>query len=110
VLTTLVTVNPMYAYFDVDERTYLELVGASSGGQSTWTADLHYPVLMRLANEDQFTRTGSINFLDNRVNANTGTIRMRATFDNPVGILKAGLFVRIRLADRHAVPRLPYSG
>jgi RND family efflux transporter MFP subunit len=52
---------------------------------------------MRLSNEDQYTREGIVNFIDNRVNANTGTIRMRGVFSNPKGVLKPGLFVRIRL-------------
>jgi RND family efflux transporter MFP subunit len=87
----------MYAYFDVDERTYLELTGGSSSEQGAWFNTLQYPVLMRLANEDNFSRSGTINFLDNRVNANTGTVRMRGVFENPSGALKSGLFVRIRL-------------
>jgi RND family efflux transporter MFP subunit len=102
-LTTIVTTTPLYAYFDVDERTYLELVGRTPSGPGSWftgsesLAQGQYPVLIRLANEEEFTRLGRINFLDNRVNANTGTIRMRGTFDNTEGFLKAGLFVRIRL-------------
>jgi RND family efflux transporter MFP subunit len=97
VLTTIVKDDQLYAYFDVDERTYLELVGSDSPEQSSWLAGLQIPVLMRLANEDQFTRSGVINFIDNRVNATTGTLRMRAVFDNAKGLLRAGLFVRIRL-------------
>jgi RND family efflux transporter MFP subunit len=97
ILTTIVTVNPLYAYFDVDERTYLDLVNTSGGEQASWFSALQYPVLMRLANEDQFTHAGTINFLDNRVNANTGTITMRGVFENTAGKLKSGLFVRLRL-------------
>lgn len=92
VLTTLVTEDPLYAYFDVNERTYLELVGSSTG-----RSVLGLPVLMRLANEAEFVRPGTIDFVDNRVNAMTGTIRMRGVFPNEAKILKPGLFVRIRL-------------
>ena len=92
VLTTLVTENPLYAYFDVNERTYLDLVGSSTGKPV-----LGLPVLMRLSNEADFNRPGSIDFVDNRVNATTGTIRMRGVFPNEAKILKPGLFVRIRL-------------
>jgi multidrug efflux pump subunit AcrA (membrane-fusion protein) len=81
----------------VDERTYLDLVGSVSPGQSSWLAGLQFPVLMRLANEDDFARSGVINFIDNRVIATTGTVRMRGVFQNPHGVLKSGLFVRIRL-------------
>jgi RND family efflux transporter MFP subunit len=97
VLTTIVTENPVYAYFDVDERTYLELTTTPSTGSAGLFSTQHYPVLMRLANEEEFTQKGEINFLDNRVNANTGTVRMRGVFENFKGVLKSGLFVRIRL-------------
>lgn len=85
-LTTLVTESPVYVYFDVDERTYLDLKKQGEG-----------KVLMRLANEEDFTRLGNIDFVDNRVIATTGTIRMRGVFDNPNGALTAGLFARVRL-------------
>src|SRR5262249_5059637 len=97
VLTTIVRDDQLYAYFDVDERTYLDLVGPHTSEKSAWLAGLEFPVLMRLANEDEFTRKGTVNFIDNRVNANTGTLRMRAVFDNAHGLLRSGLFVRIRL-------------
>jgi RND family efflux transporter MFP subunit len=97
ILTTIVSDSQLYAYFDVDERTYLDLVGHQSTGQTSWLHGLQFPVMMRLANEEEFTRSGTINFIDNRVNAGTGTIRMRAVFDNSQGLLRAGLFVRIRL-------------
>ncbi|HLJ98163.1 MAG TPA: efflux RND transporter periplasmic adaptor subunit, partial [Gemmataceae bacterium] len=83
-LTTVVTEDPMYAYFDVDERTYLDLVGTAESAQgAAWVTGRKYPVLMRLANEDEFKRAGVIDFVDNRVNGNTGTIRMRGVFENP---------------------------
>ncbi|HEV3078455.1 MAG TPA: efflux RND transporter periplasmic adaptor subunit [Gemmataceae bacterium] len=96
-LTTIVSDNPLYAYFDVDERTYLDLMDTASAGHASWLTELQFPVMMRLANEEQFSRSGKVNFVDNRVNATTGTIRMRGVFDNPTGVLKSGLFVRIRL-------------
>jgi RND family efflux transporter MFP subunit len=99
ILTTIVRDDELYAYFDVDERTYLDLIGTTSSAPSLGTVpnQLEFPALLRLANEDDFSRTGVVNFVDNRVNANTGTIRMRAVFPNPNGALRAGLFVRIRL-------------
>ncbi len=97
ILTTIVEDDQLYAYFDVDERTYLDLIGSATLGKSALAGQLQFPTLLRLANEDDFSRTGMVNFVDNRVNANTGTIRMRAVFANPGGTLRAGLFVRIRL-------------
>ncbi len=97
-LTTLVADSQLYAYFDVDERTYLNLVGRDTPSASALSEKLRFPVLLSLANENyQFNRSGVVDFVDNRVNANTGTIRMRAVFDNPAGALRSGLFVRIRV-------------
>jgi RND family efflux transporter MFP subunit len=96
-LTSVMSESPMYAYFDVDERTYLDLLQAAGEKASMWVTDLQFPVLMRLANEDEYSRAGKVNFVDNQVVANTGTIRMRGVFDNQQGTLKPGLFVRIRL-------------
>jgi RND family efflux transporter MFP subunit len=96
-LTRLVAEDPVYAYFEVDERTYLNLVQTANWGRTSSSQKLTLPVLMRLANEEDFVRSGTITFLDNRVTSTTGTITMRAEFDNPYGIFKAGLFVRIRL-------------
>jgi RND family efflux transporter MFP subunit len=96
ILTTIVTENRMYAYFDVDERTYLELLTMLPAAGAT-SPGLKVPVLMRLANENEFARVGTVDFVDNRVVATTGTVRMRGVFDDPTGHLKAGLFVRIRL-------------
>jgi multidrug efflux system membrane fusion protein len=96
-LTLIVAENPMYAYFDVDERTYLDLLAQTMPGKSPGKEGLHLPVLMRLANEEEFATVGYVDFVDNRVVATTGTVRMRGVFDNAKGQLKAGLFVRIRL-------------
>jgi RND family efflux transporter MFP subunit len=98
ILTTLVSDQQLYAYFDVDERTYLNLVGSKERDHGSWMNALEFPVLMSLANEGgEFLHKGIVNFIDNRVIATTGTIRMRGVFDNGDGKLKSGLFVRIRL-------------
>jgi RND family efflux transporter MFP subunit len=96
-LTTIVSEDPVYAYFDVDERTYLDLLHSVPAGQGSWFTGPQFPVWIRLANEQEFTHAGTINFIDNRVNAGTGTVRMRGVFRNSDGYLKPGLFVRIRL-------------
>ena len=89
-LTTIVTLEPMYAYFDVDERTLLKL--RRLGG-----ALKNLPVLLGLADEDEFPHAGKIDFIDNRVDTATGTLRVRGVFTNPDRILSPGLFVRIRV-------------
>ncbi len=89
-LTTIVSLEPMYAYFDVDERTLLKL--RRLGGA---LKDL--PVLLGLADEEEFPHVGKIDFIDNRVEAGTGTLRVRGVFTNADRLLTPGLFVRIRV-------------
>lgn len=105
-LTTIVIEDPVWAYFNVDERTFLNLTGQLPGGPSDLLKDKTFRVLMRLANEDKFAHWGKIDFLDNRLNANTGTIPLRGVFDNPRGYLKPGLFVGIRLPVGKSYPAL----
>jgi RND family efflux transporter MFP subunit len=97
ILTTLVTVDPIYATFDVDERTTLRLQRLAREGKMKWSLDQSLPVFMGLADEEGFSQEGTINFADNRVDPDTGTWRLRGRFANPQGILSPGLFVRIRL-------------
>ncbi len=96
-LTTIVSDRQLYAYFDVDERTFLDLLHWTSPGKRPWFTTLRFPAQLRLANEDRFAHAGTVNFIDNRVSATTGTVRVRAVLDNPSRALKAGLFVRVRL-------------
>jgi RND family efflux transporter MFP subunit len=97
IMTTIVSEGLMYVYFDVDERTYLNLVHSTSPGLWSWLSALQFPVLLQLANEEEFTHEGTVKFIDNQVNPGTGTIKMRAEFPNPRGALKPGLFARVRL-------------
>ena len=89
VLTTLVSVSPVYAYFDIDEQTYLKHVNA--GGSSD--------VRVGLIDEEGYPHGAKLDFVDNRVDANHGTIRARAVLDNKDGRLTPGLFARIRLVS-----------
>ncbi len=99
-LTTIVSEDPIYVNFDVDERTLLNLLGPTYRKVGR-LPDVRFPVLIRLANEDEFRfdpkHAGVVNFIDNQVTATSGTIRMRGVFHNPDGQLKAGLFARVRL-------------
>ncbi|HEX7830986.1 MAG TPA: efflux RND transporter periplasmic adaptor subunit [Thermoanaerobaculia bacterium] len=88
-LTTVVSMNPIYATFEADEQTYLKY------GDVARRAGL--PIRMALANDNDFPREGKMDFLDNQVNPATGTIRGRAVFDNNDRGLTPGLFVRLRL-------------
>ncbi|PKO59229.1 MAG: efflux transporter periplasmic adaptor subunit [Betaproteobacteria bacterium HGW-Betaproteobacteria-19] len=89
-LTTLVSVARMYAAFDVDEQSFLALINGRKG---------RVPVLLGLANEDDYPRLGTVSSVDNRMDTSSGTIRVRAVFDNPDGTLLPGLYARIRLGS-----------
>lgn len=95
-LSTIVSQDPIYAYFDVDERTMLRLQRWAQDGKIN--GDLSdVEVTMALADEDGYPHQGKINFEDNRVDANTGTLRVRGVFRNADRLLSPGLFVRVRL-------------
>ena len=94
-LTTVVSVDPIYASFDADEQTYLRYGDRArqhaSGGQGG------LPIQMALADEQTFPHEGTLQFLDNQLDPSTGTINGRAVFRNPDRRLTPGLFVRLRL-------------
>jgi RND family efflux transporter MFP subunit len=96
-LTTLVSVDPMYAYFDVDEGTVLRVRKLIREGKVRSARDVEVPVLLGLANEEGFPHRGTINFVDNQVNPRTGTLRVRGVFPNKDESLAPGYFARVRL-------------
>src|SRR5438132_933855 len=96
-LTTVVSVDPMYAYFDVDEHTALRVRRLVREGKSDSPRDGGYPVSLGLANEAGHPHRGTINFADNQVNPKTGTIRLRGVFPNKEQVLLPGLFARVRV-------------
>ena len=95
-LTTIVSLDPIYVYFDTDEQSYLKYMGGVSAKSGR-------PVLIGLANETGFPHQGTLNFVDNRIDGASGTIRARALLSNPNAQLTPGLFARVRLlgSDRH---------
>src|SRR6266566_502675 len=95
-LTTLVSLDPIYVYFDADEQTYLKYARVSRTA-GTSSHDLTNAALLGLADEDGFPHVGRVNFVDNQVSSTTGTIRVRATFPNKNFALTPGLFARVRL-------------
>jgi len=95
-LTTLVSLDPIYVYFDVDEQTYLKYARVTQT-HGTNSHDLRGAALLGLADEDGFPHLGQVSFVDNQVSSSTGTIRLRATFTNKNLSLTPGLFARIRL-------------
>jgi RND family efflux transporter MFP subunit len=96
-LTTIVSVDPMYAYFDVDEHTVLRVKQLIREGKAKTPDDAQIPVWLGLANEDGHPHRGVINFIDNQVNPKTGTLRARGVFPNQDEALSPGYFARVRV-------------
>jgi multidrug efflux system membrane fusion protein len=90
-LTTIVSLDPIYVYFDTDEQAYLKYMGAQATGPQG------REVLIGLANESGFPHQGRLNFVDNRVDGASGTISARALLSNPNRLFTPGLFARVRL-------------
>jgi RND family efflux transporter MFP subunit len=96
-LTTIVSVDPMYANFDPDEHTALRVRQLAREGKSDSPRDGGYPVFLGLENETGYPHRGTINFVDNQVNPRTGTIRLRGVFENKDQVFIPGLFGRVRV-------------
>jgi membrane fusion protein, multidrug efflux system len=96
-LTTIVSVDPMYAYYDVDERTVQRISQLMREGKVKWARQTAWPVSLGLATEPGFRHQGTVNFVDNQVNPKTGTLRVRGVFPNKDESLSPGFFARVRV-------------
>lgn len=96
-LTTIVSTNPIHCYFDADEQAFLKYARLSREGKRESSRDVKNPVYLSLVNEDGFPHVGHMDFVDNQIDPNTGTIRGRAIFPNDDNTLTPGLFAEIRL-------------
>jgi RND family efflux transporter MFP subunit len=110
-LTTIMSVDPMYVYFDMDERTVLrvqqlardtktvkeEAPPTNGKNGSLWLVPHGVPVFLGLANQTGFPHEGTIDFVDNQINPKTGTLRVRGVFPNKDESLTPGLFGRVRV-------------
>lgn len=94
VLTTVVSQDPVHVYFEADEQTWLRYSRGSSEDQRVGT---DRAVRVGLAGEDGWPHAGTLDFIDNRVDPATGTIRARAVLRNPDGLFTPGLFARVQL-------------
>lgn len=92
VLTSLVSANPMYVSFNGDEATYLQL------GQRARSKPSELKIRVGLANETGFPHAGRLEFVDNQIDPQSGSVRMRAVVDNADGLLTPGLFAKVQLA------------
>jgi RND family efflux transporter MFP subunit len=96
-LTTIVSLDPIYCYFETDERAYLREVRRSRAGEGANASGNTTPVFLALTDEVGFPHQGYIDFIDNRLDASTGTITGRAVIPNPHLTLTPGLFARVRV-------------
>ncbi|HEY0791784.1 MAG TPA: efflux RND transporter periplasmic adaptor subunit [Chthoniobacterales bacterium] len=97
VLTTVVSVDPIYAYFNVDERTIQKYIDQVKHDQRPDSRITDTPVYLQLENETGFPHEGIIDFINNTYNSSTGTLQIRGRFHNDDGFLLPGAFVNIRL-------------
>lgn len=96
-LSTVVTMNPIYVTFEGDEQVYLKYQTMSQSGQRQSSRDARNPVQVGLANETGYPHKGEMVFVDNQLNAGTGTIRAKAELSNADGVFTPGLYARVRL-------------
>lgn len=94
VLTTLVSIDPIHFYFDVDEATYLKYARMGEGSEAQARE-----ALIGLADETGFPHTAKLDFVDNAIAESTGTMRGRAIMNNPDGLITPGMFGRVRLVS-----------
>lgn len=94
-LTTIMAVDPVYLSFDVSEADYLRYTRLRNQAGAARGEAL--PVYAKLADEKDWVRRGRIDFIDNQLDSRSGTIRLRAVFDNPDGLLTPGVFARLRV-------------
>jgi RND family efflux transporter MFP subunit len=105
VLTSVVSVNPVYVYFDVDEQTWLKLdhlrADAKQAGRNA-----RIEAAMGLADETGYPHEGRLDFVDNQLHTGSGTMRLRAVFDNADGLYTPGLYARVQLQSGQAKSRV----
>nr|WP_245623446.1 efflux RND transporter periplasmic adaptor subunit [Catenovulum maritimum] len=92
ILTSIVSSQKMYAYFDIDERTWNQYFASTSASDQL-------PVVMQLLGNKDFEHIGKVDFIDNQINTSTGTLRVRATFSANSNQLRAGSFARVKISS-----------
>lgn len=96
-LTTIVSLDPIYCYAEADEQSFLKYTRLAQEGKRPSSREVRNPAYLALADETGFPHKGYVDFVDNQLDPNTGTIRGRGIFPNPDLTLTPGLFARIRI-------------
>lgn len=104
-LTTIVSTSPIYATFEVDERRFLRYLSDAAPGDDGSALDA-IPIFLGLTDEEGHPHHGRIEFVDNRVDPRSGTILVRAVFDNADGRLKPGMYARLKVGGTASVGAL----
>ena len=99
-LTTVVSLDPIHVYFDADETSYLSYVRLSRSGVRRSSREVANPVRLQVADEQGFPHRGTMDFVDNRIDLATGTMRGRAIFPNSDLLLIPGLFAKVQLLGK----------
>jgi len=105
-LTNIVTVNPVFVYVDIDENSLIQLQALRREGKILLDKDKRIPVRMQLSGETGYPHPGFIESFDNRLDAGTGSLLVRAQFDDPDGMLTPGLFARVEIPMTAEYPAL----
>lgn len=105
-LATIASIDPIRLEFTVDEGAYLRYLQVSNATGAASDRGLRLPVRLKLLDETSYSHEGRIDFVDNVIDRNTGTIRMRATVDNPDGKLTPGMFARVKVQASPATEKL----
>jgi RND family efflux transporter MFP subunit len=105
-LTTVVSQDPLYCYVDVDERSVLKYLQLRREGRRVSALDAEIPIEVALADEQGFPHKGHVNFVDNKVDPTTGTLRCRGVIANPEHTLGPGFFARLRIPGSGKYPAL----
>jgi membrane fusion protein, multidrug efflux system len=103
VLTTLVSVSPVYVNFEIDEQAYIRYAARGASGS---TGVDQIAVAVGLASEESYPHRGYVKSIDNQLDTSSGTVRVRAVLDNSSGVLTPGLFARVRMGGAPDQPRL----
>lgn len=101
-LTNVVTQDPIQVYFDVSENNLIKYKRFAGQGKSVGATDIGMAVAIALPDETNFPHSGKLDFVDNRLDAGTGTLRVRALLDNPKGLFSPGMFARVRISGSTA--------
>lgn len=105
-LTTIVSVDPIYCYVAVPERAFLKYQAMAAAEQKKDVRSAKIPCAIQLESESEFRHTGSVDFIDNNLDPNTGTIQVRGVFENPDDELTPGLSAKLRLTGSAAYDAL----